>query len=120
MCIAYNGRKWKKIQGNATSFRGAVTLSKQFYLMGIFGVRGGRDQALIYVLALVKFVLPFLLQHSAYEPHRDEFLYLAEAHHLAWGYLELPPMLGVLSLIAHLFGGSLFWIKFWPSLGGAL
>jgi hypothetical protein len=75
---------------------------------------------LIYVLALVKFLLPFLLQHSAYEPHRDEFLYLAEAHHMAWGYLELPPVLSVLSFVTNVFGGSLFWIKFWPSLGGAL
>jgi hypothetical protein len=75
---------------------------------------------LIYVLALVKFILPFLLQHSAYEPHRDEFLYVAEAHHLALGYLELPPVLSMLSFVANAFGGSLFWIKFWPSLGGAL
>ncbi len=75
---------------------------------------------LIYALALVKFILPFLLQHSAYEPHRDEFLYLAEARHLAWGYLELPPVLSVLSFITNALGGSLFWIRFWPSLGGAL
>ena len=77
-------------------------------------------QALIYALALVKFVLPFLLQHSAYEPHRDEFLYLAEARHMAWGYLEVPPVMSVLSLVTNAFGGGLFWIKFWPSLGGAL
>lgn len=75
---------------------------------------------LIYVLALVKFILPFLLQHSVYEPHRDEFLYLAEARHLAWGYLEVPPMLSALSFISNALGGSLFWIRFWPSLGGAL
>ena len=75
---------------------------------------------LIYVLAAVKFVLPFLLQNAVYEPHRDEFLYLAEARHMAWGYLELPPVLSALSFISNLFGGSLFWIKFWPSLGGAL
>jgi hypothetical protein len=86
--------------------------------MKIFGRR--RQVALIYVLALVKFVLPFLLQHSAYEPHRDEFLYLAEARHMAWGYLELPPVLSALSLVTNAFGGGLFWIKFWPSLGGAL
>jgi hypothetical protein len=101
--------------------------------MGIFDMRddrGLRDGlglpagrglvALIYALALVKFVLPFLLQHSAYEPHRDEFLYLAEARHMAWGYLELPPVLSALSLVTNAFGGGLFWIKFWPSLGGAL
>jgi hypothetical protein len=75
---------------------------------------------LIYVLAAVKFVLPFLLQNAVYEPHRDEFLYLAEARHLAWGYLELPPVLSALAFISNLFGGGLFWIKFWPSLGGAL
>jgi fermentation-respiration switch protein FrsA (DUF1100 family) len=75
---------------------------------------------LIYTLALVKFILPFLLQHGAYEPHRDEFLYLAEARHLAWGYLELPPVLSVLSLVSNALGGTLFWIRFWPSLGGAL
>jgi Dolichyl-phosphate-mannose-protein mannosyltransferase len=75
---------------------------------------------LIYVLAAVKFALPFLLQNAVYEPHRDEFLYLAEARHMAWGYLELPPVLSALSFISNLFGGSLFWIKFWPSLGGAL
>ena len=75
---------------------------------------------LIYVLAAVKFVLPFLLQNAVYEPHRDEFLYLAEARHMAWGYLELPPVLSALSFISNLFGGSLFWIKLWPSLGGAL
>ncbi len=75
---------------------------------------------LIYVLAAVKFALPFLLQNAVYEPHRDEFLYLAEARHMAWGYLELPPVLSVLSFISNLFGGGLFWIKFWPSLGGAL
>jgi hypothetical protein len=75
---------------------------------------------LIFVLAAVKFLLPFLLQNAVYEPHRDEFLYLAEARHLAWGYLELPPVLSVLSFVTNAFGASLFWIRFWPSLGGAL
>ena len=92
-----------------------------FAIRGVRGLRDGRGLvALIYALALVKFVLPFLLQHPAYEPHRDEFLYLAEARHMAWGYLEVPPVMSVLSLVTNAFGGGLFWIKFWPSLGGAL
>ncbi len=49
--------------------------------------------SLVYLLALLKFILPFLLQSPAYEPHRDEFLYLAEGRHLAWGYLEVPPLM---------------------------
>jgi hypothetical protein len=74
---------------------------------------------LIYFLALFKFVIPYLIQDSAYEPHRDEFLYLAEGHHLAWGYLEVPPMMSFFGYLINLMGGSLFWIKFLPSLFGA-
>src|ERR1700733_11835310 len=75
---------------------------------------------LIGVLALLKFIFPYLVQNGAYEPHRDEFLYLAEGRHLAWGYFEVPPMLSVFGYLTDLLGGSLFWIKFWPSLFGAL
>ncbi|HEY4337679.1 MAG TPA: glycosyltransferase family 39 protein, partial [Puia sp.] len=75
---------------------------------------------LVYGLALVKFVLPFLLQHPVYEPHRDEFLYLAEGRHPAWGYLGAPPLLSLLSWGTNLFGAGFFWIKFWPALFGAM
>ena len=73
----------------------------------------------IFLLALIKFALPFFLQHPVYELHRDEFLYLEQGHHLAWGYMEVPPMLSWFSYLTHLFGGSFFWVKFWPSLFGA-
>ena len=73
----------------------------------------------LYLLALVKLVLPFLLQDGLYEPHRDEFLYLAEGRHMAWGYMEVPPLLSVFAWLIHLCGGGFFWIKFWPSLLGA-
>jgi hypothetical protein len=56
---------------------------------------------LIYVLTAIKFVLPFLLQNAVYEPHWHEFLYLAEARHLAQGYLELPPVVSVLSVVTN-------------------
>ncbi len=75
---------------------------------------------LLYLLALIKFLLPFFLQNSIYEPHRDELLYLAEGHHMAWGFMEVPPLLSVFAWLTHLFGDSMFWIKVWPSLFGAL
>src|SRR5437762_11391622 len=71
---------------------------------------------LIIVLAEVKLILPFILQSSVYEPHRDEFLYLAEGNHLAWGYMEVPPLLSLFAWLTNLFSDGLFWIKFWPSL----
>ena len=75
---------------------------------------------LIYLFALLKFILPFFIQNSVYEPHRDEFLYLAEARHMAWGYLEVPPLMSFLAYLTNLLGGGLFWIRVWPALFGAL
>ena len=74
----------------------------------------------LFLLAFIKLVLPFFLQNSFYQPHRDEYLYLAEAHHMAWGFIEVPPLLSVLAWITNLFGGAMFWIKIWPALFGAL
>jgi Dolichyl-phosphate-mannose-protein mannosyltransferase len=75
---------------------------------------------ILCLFAIIKLVLPFLLQNSFYQPHRDEYLYLAEGHHLAWGYMEVPPLLSVFAWITNAFGGGIFWIKLWPALFGAL
>ncbi|HMG68116.1 MAG TPA: glycosyltransferase family 39 protein, partial [Chitinophagaceae bacterium] len=77
-----------------------------------------RQKNILLLLALIKFIIPFLLQNSSYEPHRDEFLYLAEGRHLAWGFMEVPPMLSIFAWVTHVFGDGMFWIKFWPSLFG--
>jgi hypothetical protein len=78
-----------------------------------------KEYRILYLLAFIKFILPYILQSSYYQPQRDEFLYLAEAHHLAWGYMEIPPLLSVFAWVTNLFGDSMFWLKFWPSLFGA-
>src|SRR5882724_5312636 len=77
------------------------------------------NNKLLYFLVLIKFLLPFLLQNSYYQLHRDEYLYLAEGHHVAWGFMEVPPMLSILAWISNLFGFATFWIKIWPALFGA-
>ena len=72
------------------------------------------------ILAALKLVLPFLLQDPVWELHRDEYLYYAQGQHVDFGYLENPPMIGLLGRISSLFGGSAFWVKLWPALFGAL
>lgn len=74
----------------------------------------------LWLLAFLKLVLPFFLQNSFYQLHRDEYLYLAEGKHLAWGFMEVPPMMSILAWITNLFGGGIFWVKIWPALFGAL
>lgn len=70
----------------------------------------------LLALALLKIILPFFLQNSLYQPHRDEFLYLAEGNHPDWGYLEIPPLLNVFAWITVHLGKSMFWIKIWPAI----
>jgi hypothetical protein len=79
-----------------------------------------KEYRFLYLFALIKFILPFILQNSYYQPQRDEFLYLAEAHHMAWGFMEIPPLLSAFAWFTNLFGTSMFWLKFWPSIFGAL
>ncbi len=73
-----------------------------------------------FILAFIKFLLPFLLQHPIYEMHRDEFLYLEQGNHPAWGFMEVPPLLSVFAKITQWLGAGFFWVKFWPALFGAL
>ncbi|MFB6457125.1 glycosyltransferase family 39 protein [Chitinophaga sp. Hz27] len=74
----------------------------------------------LYLLALAKILMPFILQDPQWGPHRDEFLYLAEARHMAWGYMEAPPLLSVFAWLTNLMGGAMWAIKIWPSLMGGL
>ena len=78
-----------------------------------------KTNTLLYILALLKIIIPYFLQNSVYEPHRDEFLYLAEGQHLAFGFMEVPPVLSVFAWLIHALGDGMFWIKLMPSLFGA-
>ncbi|GAA3766869.1 glycosyltransferase family 39 protein [Flavobacterium ginsengiterrae] len=69
---------------------------------------------------LLKFVLQYVLISPEYDLQRDEYLHLDQAHHLAWGYLSVPPVTSWISYIILLLGNSVFLIKFFPALFGVL
>ncbi len=69
---------------------------------------------------ILKFLLQYSLISSDYDLQRDEYLHLDQANHLAWGYLSVPPFTSWISYIIHLLGNTVFWIKFFPALFGAL
>ncbi|HKS82638.1 MAG TPA: glycosyltransferase family 39 protein [Candidatus Acidoferrales bacterium] len=51
---------------------------------------------------------------------RDELYYMACGGHLAWGYIDQPPLVAILAWLAgHLFGNSLAAIRIFPVLSGA-
>jgi 4-amino-4-deoxy-L-arabinose transferase-like glycosyltransferase len=75
---------------------------------------------ILLIIIAIKFWLQFALVNPIYELHRDEFLHLDQANHLAFGFISVPPLTSLLSKIIFLFGGDIFWVRLFPALFGAL
>ena len=75
---------------------------------------------ILLILIAIKMILQYILVNPVYELHRDEFLYLNQGDHLAFGYISVPPLMALISKLVYLLGGSVFWIRFFPGLFGAL
>jgi 4-amino-4-deoxy-L-arabinose transferase-like glycosyltransferase len=78
------------------------------------------DLAVLLCLAALKLLTHFLT-NDQYGYHRDELLYIAVGEHPALGYIEVPPFIAVAGKFSRwLFGDSLFAIRFFPAVSGAL
>src|ERR1041384_2454900 len=74
----------------------------------------------VYLIAFIYLAL-HLLTSTRYGYFRDALYYLACSEHLAFGYVDQPPLIAVLGWIArHTLGTSLPALLFWPALAGAL
>src|SRR5205809_4109861 len=75
----------------------------------------------VYILGAPT-VLVHIICISQYGYFRDELYYLACGEHLDWGYVDQPPMIGLIAwLIRHTLGVSLPAIRILPALAnGAL
>ncbi len=76
--------------------------------------------AIVWLLAAAK-VLFHLLIAGRYGIFRDELYYLACSEHLAFGYVDQPPLVAVITWIGrHLFGDSLIGLRLLPAVAGGL
>ncbi|NML55982.1 glycosyltransferase family 39 protein [Chryseobacterium cheonjiense] len=75
---------------------------------------------ILIVFVILKFILQYSLINPEYELHRDEYLHLDQGNHLAWGFLSVPPVSSWQAFIINALGNSVFWVKFFPALFGAL
>src|SRR5713226_2157696 len=74
----------------------------------------------VLLLALANFLL-HLYFNNRYGYFRDEFNYMACGDHLAWGYVDHPPLiLFLIKLSRLLLGDSLRSIRFIPALASSL
>jgi len=74
---------------------------------------------LVAVAGLATFVL-HVATSGAYGYHRDELYFISCARHLAWGYVDQPPLIAVITKAAlFLFGDSLTGIRLLSALAAA-
>ena len=75
--------------------------------------------AIVWALAIATFLL-HVICNNRYGYFRDEFDYIICGRHLAWGYVDQPPLLPVLSRIClAIFGDSLRSVRLLPALSSA-
>lgn len=54
---------------------------------------------LLLILSLVKLTIQWF-GNLRYGFHRDELLHLSVSEHLDWGFMEFPPLIGLIGKIA--------------------
>jgi 4-amino-4-deoxy-L-arabinose transferase-like glycosyltransferase len=76
--------------------------------------------ALVWAIALAK-ILFHVYFNNRYGYFRDEFDYIACGNHLAWGYVDQPPLIPFLTHVSRaVLGDSLRSIRFIPALASSL
>ena len=74
--------------------------------------------AIVLYIATAVLVLQ-LATANRYGYFGDEMYHMACGEHMAWGYVDQPPLIAVFAwLTRHLFGTSLFAIRLFPALAG--
>lgn len=79
-----------------------------------------KKTTILIVFIILKMAFQYILIAPGYDLHRDEYLYLDQANHPAWGYMSVPPFTSWVAWIIKMLGNSVFWVKFFPALFGAL
>jgi nitrate reductase NapE component len=76
---------------------------------------------LLYIAGFKLFIHLAINLFGGYGYFRDELYYLACSDHMAWGYVDHPPLsIAVLWVSRLLFGDSLFSLRLLPAISGAV
>ena len=83
------------------------------------GNRNTSSTYLLLALALGKLLIQFAgINHYGF--FRDELYYMACGEHLAWGYVDQPPLIALIAwIVRHSSGYTLFALRLRPAITGA-
>ena len=97
----------------------AVVSEVQALTAGVWREAVAGSTALLGGLAAAKLLIQFAgINHYGF--FRDELYYMACGEHLAWGYVDQPPLIAFVAWLArHLFGTSMVSMRLFPVLAGA-
>lgn len=79
-----------------------------------------KNLAALLGFIFLKVLLQYIALSDGFDLHRDEYLYLDQARHPAWGFTSVPPFTSWVSYLILLLGNSVYWVKFFPALFGVL
>jgi hypothetical protein len=80
----------------------------------------GHATAILIGLAALPILIGVVARNGEYGYFGDEFYYLACSEHLAWGYVDHPPLsIALLALIRAIFGDSIWALHLLPALAVA-
>jgi len=72
----------------------------------------------VMILSIVKLLIQWF-GNKNYGFHRDELLHLSVSEHLDWGFMEFPPLIGLIGKLSYwLFDYSLLGVRLFPTLAG--
>ena len=80
------------------------------------------DSAFLFCFAFTAFLIHIVVNLTGgYGIFRDEFYYIACSNHLAWGYVDQPPLsIAILWFNRLVFGDSLFALRLLPAIASAV
>ncbi|WP_340201551.1 ArnT family glycosyltransferase [Ascidiimonas sp. W6] len=73
---------------------------------------------IILILSFIKLIIQWF-GNGNYGFHRDELLHLSVSEHLAWGFMEFPPLIAFIGKVSYwFFDYSLLGVRLFPTLAG--
>jgi hypothetical protein len=79
------------------------------------------DISLLVIFFGIFKLLLHLITNTNYGLHRDAYLYYSLGENIDWGFMSVPPLIGVIAKFStSLFGNTVFGLRFFPALVGSI